>query len=75
MAKTQLNVRVSEAAADLARSRAEAHGVSLNQYVEQLITQDVSDEGAVFIETSTALMREWRSAFVAEFGPSEAHGA
>jgi hypothetical protein len=71
MAKTQLNVRVSDAAAHLARSHAEERGISLNQYVESLITSDIGQEGEVFIRTATQLMGEWQDAFVAEFGASE----
>ncbi|GAA4978275.1 hypothetical protein GCM10023205_52790 [Yinghuangia aomiensis] len=40
MAKTQVNLRLEESAAEMARQAAETRRVPVNEYVEQLIRSD-----------------------------------
>ncbi|MGW1998187.1 hypothetical protein [Embleya sp. NPDC001921] len=40
MAKTQVNLRLEEAAAEMARQAAETRHIPVNEYVEQLIRTD-----------------------------------
>lgn len=40
MAKTQVNLRIEEATADMARQAAQTRHIPVNEYVEQLIRQD-----------------------------------
>lgn len=40
MAKTQVNLRLEEAAAEMARHAAETRHIPVNEYVEQLIRTD-----------------------------------
>ncbi|MDH6125121.1 toxin-antitoxin system HicB family antitoxin [Kitasatospora sp. GP82] len=68
MAKKQLNVRVDAATAEIARERAEQQGISMNQYIERLVRQDMGESGRTFVDAAAQFMKEYESAFLAEFG-------
>ncbi|WP_377268995.1 toxin-antitoxin system HicB family antitoxin [Peterkaempfera sp. SMS 1(5)a] len=71
MGKKQLNVRVDESTAEMARERAEAQGISMNQYIEKLVQQDMGETGRAFVDAAAQFMKEYETAFVAEFGDAE----
>ena len=75
MAKKQLNVRVDAATAEIARARAEQEGISMNQYIEKLVQQDMGETGRAFVEAAAQFMKEYESVFLAEFGEREAAGS
>jgi len=68
MAKKQLNVRVDATTAEMARERAEQQGISMNQYIERLVQQDMGEAGRTFVDTAAQFMKEHEAAFLAEFG-------
>jgi S-adenosylmethionine:diacylglycerol 3-amino-3-carboxypropyl transferase len=68
VAKTQLNVRVDEATAEAARSRALQRGVSVNRYIEELVRKDAGEVGHTFVEAASDFMKQYESVFVEEFG-------
>ncbi|GAA2257342.1 MULTISPECIES: toxin-antitoxin system HicB family antitoxin [Actinomycetes] len=68
MAKKQLNVRVDAATAEMARERAEQQGISMNQYIERLVRQDMGETGRLFVDAAAQFMKEYESTFLAEFG-------
>ncbi|MBD0691492.1 toxin-antitoxin system HicB family antitoxin [Streptomyces sp. CBMA123] len=70
MGKKQLNVRVDATTAEMARERAEQQGISMNQYIERLVQQDMGESGRAFIDAAAQFMKEYESAFLAEFGES-----
>ncbi|MBF9071476.1 toxin-antitoxin system HicB family antitoxin [Streptacidiphilus fuscans] len=74
MSKRQLNVRVDVATAEVARARAEQEGISMNQYIEKLVQQDMGETGRAFVDAAAQFMKEYESVFLAEFG-GEREGA
>ncbi|ARF80366.1 toxin-antitoxin system HicB family antitoxin [Kitasatospora aureofaciens] len=70
MGKKQLNVRVDATTAEMARERAEQQGISMNQYIERLVQQDMGESGRAFIDAAAQFMKEYETAFLAEFGDS-----
>ncbi|MCD0486235.1 toxin-antitoxin system HicB family antitoxin [Streptacidiphilus sp. ASG 303] len=68
MGKKQLNVRVDESTAEMARERAEAQGISMNQYIERLVQQDMGETGRAFVDAAAQFMKEYEAVFAAEFG-------
>lgn len=68
MSKKQLNVRVDATTAEMARERAEQQGISMNQYIERLVQQDMGEAGRLFVDTAAQFMKEYETAFLAEFG-------
>ena len=70
MGKKQLNVRVDATTAEMARERAEQQGISMNQYIELLVQQDMGESGRAFIDAAAQFMKEYETAFLAEFGDS-----
>ncbi|KOV89370.1 MULTISPECIES: toxin-antitoxin system HicB family antitoxin [unclassified Streptomyces] len=67
MAKTQLNVRVDEDTARAARERAQARGMSVNRYIEELVRQDAGEAGRAFVEAAADFMKSYESVFAEEF--------
>jgi hypothetical protein len=74
MTKKQLNVRVDATTAEIARSRAEQEGISMNQYIEKLVQQDMGEVGRSFVDAAAQFMKEYEAAFLAEFGEHEGTG-
>ncbi|MHA6763327.1 toxin-antitoxin system HicB family antitoxin [Streptacidiphilus sp. PAMC 29251] len=74
MTKKQLNVRVDATTAEIARSRAEQEGISMNQYIEKLVQQDMGETGRSFVDAAAQFMKEYEAAFLAEFGDPEVTG-
>ncbi|MFE7564452.1 toxin-antitoxin system HicB family antitoxin [Kitasatospora sp. NPDC057500] len=72
MGKKQLNVRVDATTAEMARERAEQQGISMNQYIERLVQQDMGEAGRVFVDAAAQFMKEYETAFLAEFGEQRA---
>ncbi|MFI2763689.1 toxin-antitoxin system HicB family antitoxin [Streptomyces echinatus] len=72
MAKTQLNVRVDEGTARAARERAQARGISVNRYIEELVRQDAGETGRTFVDAAADFMKQYESVFTEEF--TEARG-
>ncbi|MEU4120478.1 toxin-antitoxin system HicB family antitoxin [Kitasatospora sp. NPDC028055] len=70
MGKKQLNVRVDATTAEMARERAEQQGISMNQYIERLVQQDMGESGRAFIDAAAQFMKEYEASFLAEFGDS-----
>ncbi|MEU6096806.1 toxin-antitoxin system HicB family antitoxin [Streptomyces sp. NPDC047079] len=68
MAKTQLNVRVDEDTARVARERAQERGMSVNRYIEELVRQDTGEAGHTFVEAAADFMKQYESVFAEEFG-------
>ncbi|WP_327676957.1 toxin-antitoxin system HicB family antitoxin [Kitasatospora sp. NBC_00458] len=68
MGKKQLNVRVDAITAEMARERAEQQGISMNQYIERLVQQDMGEAGRAFVDAAAQFMKEYETAFLAEFG-------
>jgi S-adenosylmethionine:diacylglycerol 3-amino-3-carboxypropyl transferase len=68
VAKTQLNVRVDETTAEVARERALQRGVSVNRYIEELVRQDAGEVGQKFVEAASDFMKQYQSVFDEEFG-------
>ncbi|MFI5823054.1 toxin-antitoxin system HicB family antitoxin [Streptomyces rishiriensis] len=68
MAKTQLNVRVDEGTAQVARERATARGMSVNRYIEELVRQDAGEIGHTFVEAASDFMKQYETLFAEEFG-------
>ncbi|MFE9423333.1 toxin-antitoxin system HicB family antitoxin [Kitasatospora sp. NPDC006697] len=68
MGKKQLNVRVDATTAEMARERAEQQGISMNQYIERLVQQDMGEAGRRFVDAAAQFMKEYESDFLAEFG-------
>ncbi|ADI11976.1 hypothetical protein SBI_08858 [Streptomyces bingchenggensis BCW-1] len=68
MAKTQLNVRVDEATAEVARERALQRGMSVNRYIEELVRKDAGEVGHTFVEAAADFMEQYRTVFDEEFG-------
>ncbi len=71
MGKKQLNVRVDEATAEMARARAEQQGISMNQYIEKLVQQDMGETGRAFVDAAAQFMKEYETAFLADPGAPE----
>ncbi len=67
MGKKQLNVRVDVTTAEMARERAEQQGISMNQYIERLVQQDMGETGLRFVDAAAQFMKEYESEFLAEF--------
>ncbi|MFJ9697432.1 toxin-antitoxin system HicB family antitoxin [Kitasatospora sp. NPDC101183] len=67
MGKKQLNVRVDATTAEMARERAEQQGISMNQYIERLVQQDMGESGRAFVDAAAQFMKEYETAFLAEF--------
>ncbi|MGO4757512.1 antitoxin, partial [Streptomyces sp. 2MCAF27] len=61
MAKTQLNVRVDEATAEVARERALQRGMSMNRYIEELVRKDAGEVGHTFVEAAADFMQQYRT--------------
>jgi hypothetical protein len=59
MAKTQFNVRMSESAADAARMAAADQRISLNEYIERLVTADTNPQRAASLEYTGTFIQEW----------------
>ncbi|WP_034090317.1 toxin-antitoxin system HicB family antitoxin [Streptacidiphilus albus] len=74
MTKKQLNVRVDATTAEIARARAEQEGISMNQYIEKLVQQDMGEVGRSFVDAAAQFMKEYEAAFLAEFGEPEGTG-
>ncbi|MFI9273860.1 toxin-antitoxin system HicB family antitoxin [Kitasatospora sp. NPDC052896] len=74
MGKKQLNVRVDASTAEMARERAEQQGISMNQYIERLVQQDMGETGLRFVDAAAQFMKEYESEFLAEFGEQGAAG-
>lgn len=74
MTKKQLNVRVDATTAEIARARAEQEGISMNQYIEKLVQQDMGETGRVFVDAAAQFMKEYETVFLAEFGERETAG-
>jgi hypothetical protein len=74
MTKKQLNVRVDATTAEIARARAEKEGISMNQYIEKLVQQDMGETGRSFVDAAAQFMKEYEAAFLAEFGEHEVTG-
>ncbi|WP_415949560.1 antitoxin [Streptomyces sp. KLOTTS4A1] len=72
MPKTQLNVRVDEETARVARERALARGMSVNRYIEELVRHDVGEQGRAFVESAADFMKSYESVFAEEFGTERA---
>jgi hypothetical protein len=68
MGKKQLNVRVDATTAEIARTRAEQEGISMNQYIEKLVQQDMGETGRAFVDAAAQFMKEYEAVFLAEFG-------
>ncbi|MFF7632183.1 toxin-antitoxin system HicB family antitoxin [Kitasatospora sp. NPDC008050] len=68
MGKKQLNVRVDATTAEMARERAEQQGISMNQYIERLVQQDMGEAGLTFVDAAAQFMKEFEHEFLAEFG-------
>ncbi|MET7938158.1 antitoxin [Streptomyces sp. NPDC005322] len=68
MPKTQLNVRVDEVTAEVARERALQRGISMNRYIEELVRQDAGEAGHTFVEAAADFMKQYQSVFDEEFG-------
>ncbi|WP_042441750.1 toxin-antitoxin system HicB family antitoxin [Streptacidiphilus jiangxiensis] len=68
MSKKQLNVRVDATTAEIARTRAEQEGISMNQYIEKLVQQDLGETGRAFVDAAAQFMKEYEAVFLAEFG-------
>ncbi|MFE0461554.1 toxin-antitoxin system HicB family antitoxin [Kitasatospora sp. NPDC058965] len=68
MGKKQLNVRVDATTAEMARERAEQQGISMNQYIERLVLQDMGEAGLRFVDAAAQFMKEYESEFLTEFG-------
>ncbi|MDT0548917.1 MULTISPECIES: antitoxin [Streptomyces] len=68
MAKTQLNVRVDEATAEVARERALQRGMSMNRYIEELVRKDAGEVGHTFVEAAADFMKQYQTVFDEEFG-------
>jgi hypothetical protein len=68
MSKKQLNVRVDATTAEIARTRAEQEGISMNQYIEKLVQQDMGETGRAFVDAAAQFMKEYEAVFLAEFG-------
>ncbi|MFC5910084.1 toxin-antitoxin system HicB family antitoxin [Streptacidiphilus monticola] len=75
MAKKQLNVRVDATTAEIARARAEQEGISMNQYIEKLVQQDMGETGRAFVDAAAQFMKEYESVFLSEFGEREGTGS
>ncbi|MDH6131570.1 antitoxin component of RelBE/YafQ-DinJ toxin-antitoxin module [Kitasatospora sp. MAA4] len=74
MGKKQLNVRVDATTAEMARERAEQQGISMNQYIERLVQQDMGEAGLRFVDAAAQFMKEFESEFLAEFGEGAVAG-
>jgi len=74
MAKTQLNVRVDEGTAQVARERATARGMSVNRYIEELVRQDAGEIGYTFVEAAGDFMKQYEALFAEEFGADREGG-
>ncbi|GAB2730210.1 toxin-antitoxin system HicB family antitoxin [Kitasatospora kifunensis] len=72
MGKKQLNVRVDATTAEMARERAEQQGISMNQYIERLVQQDMGEAGLTFVDAAAQFMKEFENEFLAEFGERSA---
>lgn len=72
MSKTQLNVRVDETTAEAARSRAQARGVSVNRYIEELVLKDAGEVGQTFVDAAADFMKQYESIFSEEVGHAPA---
>jgi hypothetical protein len=59
MAKMQFNVRMSESAADAARTAAADQRISLNEYIERLVTADTNPQRAASLEYAGKFIDEW----------------
>ncbi|WP_435601514.1 antitoxin [Streptomyces sp. C10-9-1] len=68
MAKTQLNVRVDTSTAETARRQADARGMSVNRYIEELVRRDAGEAGRTFVDSAAAFMEDYASAFAEERG-------
>lgn len=74
MGKKQLNVRVDATTAEMARERAEQQGISMNQYIERLVQQDMGEAGLRFVDAAAQFMKEFEGEFLAEFGEGAVAG-
>ncbi|MEU1301729.1 toxin-antitoxin system HicB family antitoxin [Streptomyces shenzhenensis] len=74
MAKTQLNVRVDEDTARAARERAQARGMSVNRYIEELVRKDTGEAGRTFVEAAADFMKQYEGVFAEEFGEGRGTG-
>ncbi|MYS79126.1 hypothetical protein [Embleya scabrispora] len=59
MAKTQLNVRLDEDAADAARQAAETRHMTLQQYIEHLVRSDTDPLRAAFVASARDVITEY----------------
>ncbi|MFI0740044.1 hypothetical protein ACH4PU_18440 [Streptomyces sp. NPDC021100] len=56
MAKTQVNLRLDESAAEMARQAAETRHIPVNEYVEQLIRADNEQLRATFLAAAQEVL-------------------
>ena len=63
MAKTQINIRMDDDTAEMARQAAETRRIPVNEYVEQLIRNDNEHVRAVFMATAQQTLDEFADLF------------
>lgn len=59
MAKTQINIRMDDETAEMARQAAETRRIPVNEYVEQLIRDDNERVRAVFMAAAQEVLDEY----------------
>ncbi|MER5226040.1 hypothetical protein [Streptomyces flaveus] len=59
MAKTQINIRMDDETAEMARQAAETRRIPVNEYVEQLIRSDNERVRAVFMAAAQEVLDEY----------------
>ncbi|MFK0151403.1 hypothetical protein ACIQVL_26875 [Streptomyces sp. NPDC090499] len=59
MAKTQINIRMDDEAAEMARHAAATRRIPVNEYVEQLIRADNEQLRAVFMAAAQEVLDEY----------------
>jgi hypothetical protein len=59
MAKTQLNVRMEEDAAEAARLAARARNMSVQDYIETLVRNDTDPQRAAFVDAARNVIAEY----------------
>ncbi|MBC3844234.1 toxin-antitoxin system HicB family antitoxin [Streptacidiphilus sp. 4-A2] len=74
MTKKQLNVRVDATHCRDRPGQGRPGGISMNQYIEKLVQQDMGEVGRSFVDTAAQFMKEYEAAFLAEFGEHEGTG-
>ncbi|WP_371579320.1 hypothetical protein [Streptomyces sp. NBC_01314] len=59
MAKTQINIRMEDDTAEMARQAAATRRIPVNEYVEQLIRNDNEQVRAVFMAAAQEVLDEY----------------